>query len=79
MPLDIKPRRNWYIEEVPFYTEHIRRYVEKKYGAEALYSEGLKIYSAVNIEMQKAAREEIEKGLAYLGYCHFDLIILLQK
>jgi penicillin-binding protein 1A len=66
MPLDIKPRRNWYIEEVPFYTEHIRRYVEKKYGAEALYSEGLKIYSAVNIEMQKAAREEIEKGLKAL-------------
>ena len=28
--MDIKPRRNWYIEEVPIYTEHIRRYVEKK-------------------------------------------------
>jgi len=23
--LDIKPRKNWYIEEVPVYTEHIRR------------------------------------------------------
>mgnify|MGYP002277566022 CR=1 FL=1 len=61
--MDIKPRRNWYIEEVPIYTEHIRRYVEKKYGADALYSQGLKIYAAVNIEMQKAARKEIEKGL----------------
>ena len=28
-----------------------------------LYNEGLKIYSAVNIEMQKMAREEIRKGL----------------
>jgi penicillin-binding protein 1A len=61
--MDIKPRRNWYIEEVPIYTEHIRRYVEKKYGKEALYTQGLKIYAAVNIEMQKAARKEIEKGL----------------
>ena len=61
--LDIKPRRNWYIEEVPFYTEHIRRYVEKKYGQDALYKEGLKIYAAVNIEMQKTARQEINKGL----------------
>jgi penicillin-binding protein 1A len=61
--MDIKPRRNWYIEEVPIYTEHIRRYVEKKYGREALYNQGLKIYAAVNIEMQKAARKEIEKGL----------------
>lgn len=64
--MDIKPRRNWYIEEVPIYTEHIRRYVEKKYGSEALYTQGLKIYAAVNIEMQKAARQEIEKGLEAL-------------
>jgi len=64
--LDIQPRRNWYIEKVPFYTEHIRRYVEKKYGPDTLYREGLKIYTCVNIEMQKAAREEIEKGLKAL-------------
>ena len=61
--LDIKPRRNLYIEEVPVYTEHIRRYISKKYGDDVLYNEGLKIYSAVNIEMQKMAREEIRKGL----------------
>jgi penicillin-binding protein 1A len=64
--MDIKPRRNWYIEEVPIYTEHIRRYVEKKYGENALYTQGLKIYAAVNIEMQKAARKEVEKGLREL-------------
>ncbi len=61
--LDIKPRRNLYIEEVPVYTEHIRRYIAKKYGDDVLYKEGLNIYSAVNIEMQKMAREEIIKGL----------------
>ena len=61
--LDIKPRRNLYIEEVPVYTEHIRRYISKKYGDDVLYNKGLKIYSTVNIEMQKMAREEIRKGL----------------
>ncbi|MFC1488747.1 penicillin-binding protein 1A [Thermodesulfobacteriota bacterium] len=61
--LDIKPRRNWYIEEVPIYTEHVRRYIENKYGPDVLYKGGLQIYTAVNIEMQKIAREEIEKGL----------------
>jgi len=61
--LDIKPRRNLYIEEVPVYTEHIRRYILNKYGEDVLYNEGLKVYSAVNIEMQKMAREEIKKGL----------------
>jgi penicillin-binding protein 1A len=61
--LDIKPRRNWYIEKVPVYTEHVRRYIEAQYGADALLKEGLKVYTAVNIEMQKIARNEIEKGL----------------
>lgn len=61
--LDIKPRRNWYIEEVPCYTEYVRRYVEKKYGEDALNNQGLKIHTAVNIEMQKYAQEEVSQGL----------------
>ena len=64
--LDIKPRRNLYIEEVPFYTEHVRRYLEKKYGTDALYTQGLQVYTAVNLEMQKIARDEIQKGLLEL-------------
>ncbi|MBN1841747.1 MAG: PBP1A family penicillin-binding protein [Deltaproteobacteria bacterium] len=64
--LDIKRRRNWYIEEVPCYTEYIRQYVEEKYGKDVLYKEGLKIYGAVNIEMQKAARTALNDGLGAL-------------
>ncbi len=64
--LDIKPRRNLYLEKVPVYTEHIRRYVEKKYGRKALYTEGLQIYAAVNLEMQKIARRQVELGLEAL-------------
>jgi len=66
LTLDIKPRRNWFIHEAPFYTEYIRRYIEKKYGPDTLYKEGLKIYTPINIEMQKTARIEIEKGLLSL-------------
>ena len=61
--VEIKPRRNLYIEEIPYYTEQVRRYVEEKYGREILYTQGLKIYTAANVEMQKIAQEEIEKGL----------------
>jgi penicillin-binding protein 1A len=64
--LDIKPRRNFYLEQVPVYTEHIRRYVEKKYGEEALYTQGLKIYAAVNVDMQKAASQQVQLGLKEL-------------
>ncbi len=63
LKLDIKPRKNWFIERVPRYTEHVRRYVEKKYGPEALYTQGLEIHTAVNIELQKMARSAVKKGL----------------
>ncbi|MBA3011243.1 MAG: PBP1A family penicillin-binding protein [Desulfobacula sp.] len=64
--LKIKDRRNWYIEETPFYTEYVRQYIESKYGADVLYTGGLRIYTAVNIEMQKIALQEIGKGLSAL-------------
>jgi penicillin-binding protein 1A len=61
--LDIKPRRNIYAEEVPYYTEHVRRAAEAKYGTDVLYTQGLQIYTAVNIDLQKAAEQEVYKGL----------------
>jgi len=61
--IEIKPRKNWFVEKVPFYTEHIRRYIEKKYGENVLYNEGLEIHACVNVGMQNIAREEILKGL----------------
>ncbi|MCK5099627.1 MAG: penicillin-binding protein, partial [Desulfobacteraceae bacterium] len=64
--LDIKPRKNWFIERVPCYTEYVRRYVEEKYGKDVLYDEGLKIYTAVNIEMQKIGRKQVVAGLKEL-------------
>ncbi len=64
--LDIHPRKNWFIERVPCYTEHVRRYVEKKYGEDALYEQGLQIHTAVNIEYQKIARRAISRGLVDL-------------
>ncbi|MFZ3044524.1 MAG: PBP1A family penicillin-binding protein, partial [Desulfatirhabdiaceae bacterium] len=64
--LDVKPRRNLFIEKMPFYTEHVRRYLEARYGPDILYSGGLKIHTAVNINMQEAAQEEIDSGLREL-------------
>jgi penicillin-binding protein 1A len=64
--LDVKARRNIYIEEVPFYAEHVRRTIEARYGTEALYTQGLRIFTAVDIELQKAAEQEVLKGLIEL-------------
>ena len=59
----IQERQNYFEDQVPYYAEYVRQYVEKKYGRDALYNEGLQIYAAVNVEMQKIARQAVEKGL----------------
>ncbi len=64
--LDVRPRRNIYIEEVPYYTEHVRRSIESRYGTEALYTQGLQIHTGVDIGLQKAAEAEVLKGLIEL-------------
>ena len=68
--LDIKARRNLFIESAPYYMEHIRRYVAEKYGEDMLYKGGLRIYTAVNVEMQETARRAIDKGLRDLDRRH---------
>ena len=49
-----------------YFVEHIRRYVQEKYGADVLYKEGLSIYTTLNLAAQIAARDALEKGLAEL-------------
>jgi penicillin-binding protein 1A len=49
-----------------YFVEHVRRYVQEKYGADVLYKEGLSIYTTLNLSAQKAARDAMEKGLAEL-------------
>ncbi|MCX5843310.1 MAG: PBP1A family penicillin-binding protein [Deltaproteobacteria bacterium] len=47
----------------PYFVENVRRYVLEKYGSDVLYKEGLEIYTTLNIEMQLAARDAVERGL----------------
>ncbi|MEK6531466.1 MAG: PBP1A family penicillin-binding protein [Deltaproteobacteria bacterium] len=47
----------------PYFTEHVRRHLEEKYGADALYKSGLKVYTTLNVEMQKAANDALRQGL----------------
>ncbi len=47
----------------PYFTEHIRRYIEDIYGDDMLYKGGLNIYTTLNVGLQKAANEAVAKGL----------------
>jgi penicillin-binding protein 1A len=61
--LKVKKREDWDVGSVPYFSEHIRRYLEEKYGEETLYREGLKVYTTVDVSFQKAAQKAVQKGL----------------
>jgi penicillin-binding protein 1A len=61
--LNILPRANLFRENVPYYTEHVRRELLDRFGRETLYNQGLQVYTCANIEMQEMARRAIETGL----------------
>ncbi|HPB70212.1 MAG: PBP1A family penicillin-binding protein [Syntrophales bacterium] len=46
-----------------YFVEHVRRYIMEKYGSDVLYKEGLEVYTTLNLPMQKAARDAVERGL----------------
>ncbi len=47
----------------PFFTEEVRKYLEQKYGAKALYEGGLAVHTGIDIRLQRAANRAVDRGL----------------
>lgn len=47
----------------PYFLEYIRQYLASRYGDDRLYKGGLKVYTTLNIEMQKTANKAVQNGL----------------
>jgi penicillin-binding protein 1A len=47
----------------PYFFEEIRKYLEATYGTEAVHERGLRVYTTLNIRMQKAANQALRDGL----------------
>jgi len=47
----------------PYFFEDIRKYLESTYGTEAVHERGLRVYTTLNIQMQKAANQALRDGL----------------
>jgi penicillin-binding protein 1A len=47
----------------PYFVEHVRQTLEDTYGAYTLYNGGLKVYTTLNLKMQRAAEEALVGGL----------------
>jgi len=47
----------------PYFFEEIRKYLESTYGTEAVHERGLRVYTTLNIAMQRAANLAVRDGL----------------
>lgn len=52
--------------KAPYFTEYVRQYLVDKFGRDAVYRGGLKVYTTLDLKMQDAARAAVIKGLAEL-------------
>jgi penicillin-binding protein 1A len=50
----------------PYFVEEIRRYLEAKYGSDEVHEGGLRVYTTLDMELQRAANQAVLDGLA--GY-----------
>ncbi|SRR5579871_435252 len=48
----------------PYFVEEIRRYLEGKYGTDQVHEGGLKVYTSLDMDLQKAANHAVLDGLA---------------
>jgi penicillin-binding protein 1A len=62
-PIKLQSRESAYFSKAPYFTELIRHQAENKYGKEKLYQEGLRIYTTLDLSLQKAAQRAVEAGL----------------
>jgi len=58
-PMAVLPWRRGSSDFAAYFFEEVRKYIEKKYGSEALYRGGLKVYTTLNPKLQKYAEEAL--------------------
>jgi penicillin-binding protein 1A len=47
----------------PYFVEDIRKVLEQKYGADALYQTGLRVQTTLDVDLQEAANAAVDRGL----------------
>ena len=63
-PITIKLKTNPYWQESAYFIEAVRRYLVNKYGKEKLLTDGLRVFTTMNLTLQKAGYQAVRLGLA---------------
>jgi len=65
--LNIQPPEN---SIAPYFVEEVRRYLEKKYGASEVHESGMRVYTSLDLDLQKTANQAVLDGLAAYEHRH---------
>ena len=65
-PLKLQSRDSAYFSKAPYFTEFVRQQIERKYGKNMIYQEGLRIYTTLDLSLQRSAQRSVEVGLREL-------------
>jgi penicillin-binding protein 1A len=65
--LNLQPSEN---SLAPAFVEEVRRYLEKKYGASEVHESGMRVYTSLDLDLQKAANQAVLDGLAAYEHRH---------
>jgi penicillin-binding protein 1A len=49
--------------DTAYFVEAVRRYLVNRYGYDKVYKEGLKVFTTMNLDMQKAAANAVREGI----------------
>jgi len=50
----------------PYFTEYVRKYLERRYGSRSIYRDGLRIYTTLDLHLQELAHAALRKGIREL-------------
>lgn len=61
-PLNLNIQR-WINNSAPYFVEDVRLFLEKKYGTEVVQEKGLRVYTTLNVRLQRRAEQALCNGL----------------
>jgi penicillin-binding protein 1A len=61
-PLNLNIQR-WTNNIAPYFVEDVRLFLERKYGTEVVQEKGLRVYTTLNVRLQRLAEQALHNGL----------------
>jgi penicillin-binding protein 1A len=52
------------LSPAPYFVEEVRRYLEKKYGTDQVHEGGLRVYTSLDLDLERSATQAVLDGLA---------------